>query len=127
MWSQPCSSEPIIIGNTNIIHRFFNLFNSQTTADYLYKPDKRIIESAFVNNYFIKDMEVEVNEELDYYICSDSVTNMFGSGDTLSEAINNYRLVLIEFLEFLKNKVPEKLDDSSKKALKYLEKLITAV
>ena len=122
MWVQAIK---LNFDDTRNVPKIVKLANIKTTEDYLNVSIMKSIAPAIIGKYFIGNLSVEIVEELGYVVCSDPITNMFGTGDSLPEAIDDYRRVLLEFYEFLKNEPPEQLDESYKQALEYLEKVIT--
>ncbi len=123
MWSQAENS--ITIGKTyTTLAEIFPKLGGRTTTNYFQKKMK-VLQPTIIEEYFIDSINVKIVEEFGYFICSDPITNMFGTGDTIEEAINNYREVLLEFYEFLAGKSTNQFDKQYRKAYKYLQEIIT--
>jgi hypothetical protein len=100
------------------------VLNGSATADYLPDTIMKTLEPSIIGNFFIDNLSVEIVREANYYICSDSYSCIYGTGESISEAISSYKYILIDFYKFLKNKNSQQLDEVYLRDLEYLEKVV---
>ncbi len=114
---------PLTMGNSTV--DIFDFSETRTTENYYRKYNSEmLIEKSYIDSYMIDDMYVDFVSENNYYLCHDKITNMYGIGDTESEAKDSYRFVILDYFEFLRENKSD-LSNSDKKSYNYLKEYIS--
>jgi len=79
-------------------------------------------EDKLSDIYTLCDIPIQVEEDGDGFIVSDDIINMYGIGDAIEDAVEDYRSSIIEYYDFL---VSEEMNlaEHLKKHLDYLSVL----
>jgi hypothetical protein len=103
----------------------FGINQAEASEHYFSESDNSILlQKSFTDSYIIEDMYVNCKYENDYFLCHDNITHMYGIGDTRNKAMDNYRLVILDFFEFLEENLSN-LSSSDLDSYKYLKDYIS--